>query len=257
MTIDIENLLIEASYKAGHHLRKNAFNPGNIEWKSQNDPVTQRDTEAESIIIDTILSKIDMNITCEESTKLINNPNNKYRAYIDPLDGTKSYLRRDFESSVSIAIEEDQKLIAGAVYDFMRDILYLGVRGENKILHDGEQFKFKTDFSHQKTAILTNLNYDYLNHKNLKKLRTLENHPNYYICRRKGSIALNLAHTAIGTYDSIILFPKGVSSSWDFAAGTYLLQSANFQISDVSNQPFNFRIPTNGIMATKNNNKQK
>jgi len=46
--------------------------------------------------------------------------------YIDPIDGTRSLILKDFNSSVSISVEEKGEIVGGIVHDFMRDITYVG-----------------------------------------------------------------------------------------------------------------------------------
>ncbi|MAG60843.1 hypothetical protein CL619_03585 [archaeon] len=246
----LEQLLIEASLKAGSHLREHAFDPGTIKWKGPNDPVTDRDTETEKIIIDSLCTPIDMKIIGEESGYTEScQGSSKYTAIIDPLDGTKSYLRGEFLTAVSIGIEEKDKLIAGAVYDFMRDLLYVGFRGETYVIHNSKKSQFQTLIKKPKVGIITNTDHHKLSEEDSKRLRQLEDNPRLYLSRRRGSIALALAHTAYGIHDSAILYNENSGNVWDVAAGIYLLQCTNHRITDIEGNPFNSYQASNGLMA--------
>lgn len=246
----LENLLIEASLKAGQHLREHAFDPGTIKWKGEDDPVTTRDTEAEKIIIDTLCLPLDMRIIGEESGYTASKQGkNKLTAIIDPLDGTKSYLRREFNTAVSIAIEEDNQLIAGAVYDFMRDVLYLGFKGETYLVHNGVKEPFKQAIPKKKIGIITNPDPHNLSKEDGLAIKSLREDPRLHITGRNGSIALALAHTALGVYDSTIIYNEKASNVWDVAAGIYLLGCTGHQISDSKGNPFDVYNGSKGLFA--------
>ncbi len=254
--VNLEQLLLDATFKAGKHLRDHAFNPGTIRWKKPGDPVTSRDTEAEAIIIDTLCKPLDMKIIGEESGYTANKHGiSRYTAIIDPLDGTKSYLRKEFKSTISIAVEEDDQLIAGAVYDFMRDILYIGFRGETYLINNKEKRKFQTSLTENQTSIITNSGRRQISDIDKNRLRRFEQDPTFYLSRRSGSIALAMAHTALGIHDVMVLFHERVGNVWDIAAGTYLLQCTNHQITDIEGNPFNHHQPHNGIIAIQPKNK--
>ena len=246
----LESLLIEASVKSGKHLRDHAFDPGNIKWKKEDDPVTDRDIEAERIIIDTLCIPLNMKVIGEESGyNTTKKESCKLTAIIDPLDGTKSYLRREFNTAVSIAIEEENQLIAGSVYDFMRDILYVGFKGNTYLVHNGKIEPFKQLITKEKIGIITTADPQKISKEDRMKLQKLRKDPKIHLTGRNGSIALALAHTALGIYDSTIFFHEKIGNVWDIAAGVYLLQCTKHQISDSYENPFDIYNTNNGIMA--------
>src|SRR3989338_69713 len=97
---NIEQQLIKAAQNAGTLLRENAFEFGKLEWKKLDDPVTSMDKEAEREIRKVLTKEAPGNFIGEEFGF---ENNSKERTYIiDPIDGTKSFILRDFISSVSI-----------------------------------------------------------------------------------------------------------------------------------------------------------
>ncbi len=57
---------------------------------------------------------------------------------VDPLDGTKEFLRRTGEFTVNIALIEDGHPVLGVVYAPVIDKLYFAARGAGSYRTDGE-----------------------------------------------------------------------------------------------------------------------
>ena len=256
--IDLEQLLIDASLRAGKHLRDHAFDPGTIKWKGPDDPVTVRDVEAEGIIVDTFCEYLDLKIIGEESGKSKScSGDSRYTAIIDPLDGTKSYLRRDFDSTVSVGLEEDGVLIGGVVYDFMRDIMYVGFRGETYLMNAGSKHDFGSVIANSNLGILTNSDPKKVSPENALKIEAMRVNPDFYISGRRGSIALGMAQTAFGIHDAMIHFKQGNGGNiWDVAAGAYLLQCEGFTMLDGRGDAYDYKNPGKGIVVYKENDLQ-
>ncbi len=108
MEAKIKKILIDAAQKAGSFIREHAFSIGTIEWKGENNPVTKIDKEAELIIRKEILNNLKANIIGEEHEKEHNL--SEYTFYIDPIDGTKPFIRGEFFCAVSIGVEKNKNL---------------------------------------------------------------------------------------------------------------------------------------------------
>ena len=103
-----------------------------IESKKDNSPLTRADTEANTIICDN-LKKLspEIPIISEENKSI---PYSERKGYeycwmVDPLDGTKEFIKRNGEFTVNIALIYNNKSIGGVVYAPVMDELYYAVKG--------------------------------------------------------------------------------------------------------------------------------
>ncbi len=240
-SINLEFVLAEAALAAGSMIRDRAFNYGTISWKKKDDPVTALDREGEQIIKRVIGQYYNANFIGEEYGAEDNG--SELTFFIDPIDGTKSFIKRDFNSAVSIGVEEGGQLVGGVVYDFMRDIMYIGSYGSTSVVHAGVTMPF----SGEKKLSKVHLSLD--GARGL--LSAFVESDELSLSKRNGSLALAMAQLAAGNYEGLIQIPeKGKGSVWDVAAGCYLLNCGRFWIRDGCGQEFDYRAtPGKGIIA--------
>ena len=89
-----------------------------VERKDDASPVTEADEKAEAIILDRLKAIApDIPVIAEESAAAGNIPDVADRFFlVDPLDGTKEFIRRNGEFTVNIALVENGEPVAGVVY---------------------------------------------------------------------------------------------------------------------------------------------
>ncbi len=95
--------------------------------KDDGSPVTQADLES-SLIIKETLKPTNLPFVCEEDCIYSYDERSSFPLYwlVDPLDGTKEFVKHNDEFTVNIALMESQKPIAGIVYSPILDILWIG-----------------------------------------------------------------------------------------------------------------------------------
>ena len=102
-----------------------------VEQKDDNSPLTRADREANKIICDG-LEKLNIRYPIiSEENKLVDYDTRKNYEYVwmvDPLDGTKEFIKRNGEFTVNIALIHQNKSIAGVVYTPVTDDLYYGIK---------------------------------------------------------------------------------------------------------------------------------
>lgn len=102
-------------------------NGANVSIKSDGTPVTQADKEAEEIIVDILREEVpDCGFLGEEFGE--QGPKDK-RWIIDPIDGTKNFIRGIPVWAVLVALEEEGKVTAGVVYNPATKQLWTAVKG--------------------------------------------------------------------------------------------------------------------------------
>lgn len=109
-----------------------------VEIKADNSPLTRAD-RASHEIIETNLIASGLPILSEEGRNIAYNERKNWRKFwlIDPLDGTKEFIKRNGEFTVNIALIEEGMPVLGVVFAPVLDELYFASRGLGafKILH--------------------------------------------------------------------------------------------------------------------------
>jgi len=96
-----------------------------VSYKKDNSPLTILDTEVDQFIRKE-LKKInqDFALISEETSQ--QQTNSEYAWIIDPIDGTKELINGSDEFTLNIALINNQKPILGAIYQPMKDSIFLG-----------------------------------------------------------------------------------------------------------------------------------
>jgi len=102
-----------------------------VEQKSDNSPLTRADRAAHDVIC-AGLAKLtpDCPILSEESTCIAYTERQQWSQYwlIDPLDGTREFIKRNDEFTVNIALIEDQKPVIGVVLVPVTGVVYYAAK---------------------------------------------------------------------------------------------------------------------------------
>jgi len=112
-----------------------------IQIKADNSPVTEADKKANIIITNKLNQLVpDVPILSEEGRNIpfSERANWEYFWLIDPLDGTKEFIKKNDEFTVNIALIENGKPIFGVVYAPALDLLYWGEVGEGAYKKSGD-----------------------------------------------------------------------------------------------------------------------
>ncbi len=118
---------ITASIKAGEEIL-NIYNTDfKVEYKSDESPLTMADKLAHNIIM-SFLEPTQIPVLSEEGRSIPYSERKEWSKLwiVDPLDGTKEFVKRNGEFTVNIALIENQIPIMGVVYAPVLDELYFG-----------------------------------------------------------------------------------------------------------------------------------
>jgi len=227
------NVAIESAKIAGQILIKNfgKITEAQIETKNKNDFVTYVDKLSEEKIIGNILKSFPEHaILGEESGELLTR--SEYRWIIDPLDGTTNFIHGVPTFAVSIALQKNNELILGVVYDPLRDELFHAEKGQGSYLNDKRIYVSKKE---ELANCLITTGFPY---------RTDDYYRDYVKIfaefmvktagiRRPGAAVLDLAYTAAGRFDG---FWEMLLKPWDIAAGAILIEEAGGVITDINGE---------------------
>lgn len=230
------NTAINAAIKAGQEILKiyhDSSSNFSIEKKSDNSPLTIAD-KASHNVIETLLLETNIPILSEEGKSIEYNERKHWDTFwlIDPLDGTKEFIKKNDEFTVNIALIEKGQPIIGIIYVPVTNELYIGIKEQgawkiktkNKISLSEIEEKGTQLPVHKKTKNYTVVGsrshmsketQDYIN--NLEK----EHSPIEIIS--KGS-SLKICMVAEGLANEYPRF--GPTMEWDTAAGHAIANAA-------------------------------
>ncbi|WP_254062049.1 inositol monophosphatase family protein [Acidobacterium sp. S8] len=221
------------------------------EYKSDVDLVTEADRSSEKLIGERLRASFPgFGIYGEEGTR--DSLDQEYRWYVDPLDGTTNFAHRFPVFCVSLGLEhrpaglaanEDGTLIAGVIYDPMREELFLTEKGKGAFLNGKKIHASRTD--HLGESLLATGFPSRSRHQNpniyFYQQITLRSHG----VRRAGSAALDLAYTACGRFDAYWEFNL---NPWDTSAGALLVTEAGGTVTTFDGSPF--KLDSREVLAT-------
>ncbi len=118
---------IEAAIQAGEAILEIYSQDFDIEIKSDNSPLTAADKASHEIIVQA-LETTPYPVLSEESKAISYEERKGWGTYwlVDPLDGTKEFIKKNGEFTVNIALVKEGAPIAGIVYVPVEHTLYLG-----------------------------------------------------------------------------------------------------------------------------------
>ena len=241
--------------EAGALLREFYHRGVRTEYKGDVDLVTEADRASEKLITERLRAAFpDHGVYGEEGTRSA--LGSEFRWYVDPLDGTTNFAhgfpvfcvvlgceRR----SAGLAAEQDGEMVAGVVYDPLRDEMFSAARGAGATLN-GAPIKVSGAKSLQESLIATG----FPSHKRHRSPNvhfyqefTLRSHG----VRRAGSAALDLAYVAAGRLEGFWEFKL---NPWDISAGYLLVEEAGGRITRFDGSKFQLNsdevFATNGLI---------
>ena len=108
-----------------------------VEYKEGNSPLTAADKASNAVIVDGLKSSFpEWAILSEEEKDNLKRLENDYCFVVDPLDGTKEFIKRNGQFTVNIALSYKHESVMGVIYVPVTEELYYAARGEGAWLED-------------------------------------------------------------------------------------------------------------------------
>ena len=202
-----------------------------IEIKSDNSPLTIADKASNNIIING-LEKINSSIPIlsEEGKNISYSTRKKWDKFwlVDPLDGTKEFIKRNGEFTVNIALIENNSPIMGIVYAPVLDKTWYGLRNYGSyIIKDTKSKKIQAiQSNNSKIKVVSSRS-----HANNPKLEEyLKQFTNYELIKMGSSIKMCLVADGSAHY-----YPRfGPTMEWDTGAAHAVVKYAGGNIRDLN-----------------------
>jgi myo-inositol-1(or 4)-monophosphatase len=245
----------EIAREAGALLRDFYHRGVATEYKGDVDLVTEADRASEALIVSRLKAALpDHGVYGEEGTR--SGLASEFRWYIDPLDGTTNFAHGFPAFCVVMGCErrhaglaagEDGEMVAGVIYDPLRNEMFSAAKGEGAFLNGAGIHVSKAKLL-QESLIATG----FPSHKRHRSPNvhfyqefTLRSHG----VRRAGSAALDLAYVACGRLDGYWEFKL---NPWDTSAGYLLVEEAGGKITHFDGGKFTLDsrevFATNGLI---------
>ena len=225
------------------------------EYKGDVDLVTEADRASEKLIVEKLKAAFpEHGVYGEEGTRSA--MESEYRWYVDPLDGTTNFAH-GFPAfcvilglerrAAGLAADADGEIVAGVIYDPLRDEMFSAERGKGAWLNGKRISVSKTKTLQESltgTGFPSKKRHDSPNIHFYQEV-TLRSHG----VRRAGSAGLDLAYVACGRLDGFWEFNL---NPWDTSAGVLLVEEAGGVVTHFDGGKFTLDsrevLATNGLI---------
>ena len=233
--------VVKVAEKAGEAIL-DIYAKGDYEtkYKEDNSPLTRADMESHNIILDA-MKGLDpaLEVLSEESKEVSYEYRKSWNRYwlVDPLDGTKEFIKRSGEFTVNIALIENGRSILGVVYAPAIDRLYYAAKGLGAFKKEkkGKPYAVKAsgEFNGKLKIVASRFHAT-------KELELFLNQVDDYEKINMGS-SLKLCLVADG---SAHLYPRlGHTMEWDTAAANCIVTEAGGNVTDLLGNPLRYNKP--------------
>ncbi len=224
----------KAAVEAGNAIMAIYEKEFEIEYKSDNSPVTEADKEANEIIVKRLKDVFPRYaVLAEESKEDRRRLGSEWCWVIDPLDGTKEFIKKNDEFTVNIALTHFGKSVMGIIYLPVTKEFYYAVKGRGTYFENlGACNRI---FVSKKTEDITALKSKSHGSDQLDEILKNNNVSNFK------SVGSSIKGCAIAKGEAEIYYRFGYTSEWDTAAMQIIVEEAGgiFRQMDDSEMTYN------------------
>jgi myo-inositol-1(or 4)-monophosphatase len=231
-------VMVAAVRKAGRGLARDFGEVENLQVsrKGPGDFVSAADHKAEQVLFEELSKGRPGYGFLMEERGAVEGTDRTHRWIVDPLDGTANFLHGFPHFAISVALERERELVAGVVYDVVKNELFTAEKGRGAFLND-KRLRVGARSKLSEALVATGL---------AQKSRTGEGRRIAFAeidrvveaagdFRRLGSAALDLAYVAAGRFDA---YWERHLAPWDVAAGAVLVREAGGVARELDGKDF-------------------
>lgn len=223
------NVMVKAAEKAAKGLVRDFGEVENLQIsrKGPGDFVSAADMKAQKTLREELgKARPSFGFLMEENDGAADTSATSERWIVDPLDGTTNFLHGVPHWAISIAAEREGEIIAGVIYDPIKDELFWAEKGLGAFLNSRRlRVSIRKDLSECLAG--TGLPFKGKPLPNIvRQLETIM--PKVAGVRRAGAAALDMAYVAAGRFD---FYWEHKLGPWDLAAGVVLVKEAGGFVS--------------------------
>ncbi|UFZ01459.1 inositol monophosphatase [Bradyrhizobium ontarionense] len=225
------NVMVKAARRAGRNLKRDL---GEIEHlqvslKGPANFVSRADKKAEEMLYEDLSkARPGYGFIGEEGGKR-EGSDKSHTWIVDPLDGTTNFLHGIPQFAISIALQRDDTVIAGVIYNPANDELYIAERGKGAFLND-QRLRVAARRQLNESVIACGLPHIGRGDHQLFLREIAALQTKVAGLRRFGAASLDLAFVAAGRFDA---YWERDLQAWDIAAGLIMVREAGGTISGI------------------------
>lgn len=211
----------KVAFKASKEILKIYNTDFNVDYKDDNSPLTEADKRSNEIIVNSLLKQFPgQAILSEEFEDDKKRLNNEWCWIIDPLDGTKEFIKKNDEFTINIALTYKHKAILGIVYIPVRNDIYFATFQNGAYLENNGIIKKLNVSKKTNNLILIKSR----SHSNDKLDRLIELNKNRIKEVKVSGSSIKGCLVASGEAD--IYYRFGKTMEWDTAAVQCIVEEA-------------------------------
>ncbi len=202
-----------------------------VRHKGEIDLVTEVDRACEDAILATLRARFpDHDIVTEETA--IERTGSRFLWFIDPLDGTTNFTHGYPFFCASVALAVDGEVVAGAVFDPIKDELFTAERGAGAYLN-GRRLAVSRSQELLQSLLVTGFPYDLRTNPHNNFAEFVNFHLRARAVRRAGAAALDCAWVAAGRLDG---YWELRAKPWDVGAGALIVREAGGRVTTAAGE---------------------
>jgi len=250
------DVVTELAREAGAILLRHYHSPFLVEQKvnalKELEEVTAADRESNDLIVRRLAAEFpDDGILAEESDDTERRLDKDRVWMIDPMDGTKNFIRRDGDFAVQIGLAVNGESVAGVVYQPVRDILYRAARGAGSWIEGPD--KIAAPMSVSKIVAPHEMVLASSRSHRSPRMELVVSRFGFKDEVRRGSVGVKIGLITEQLAD-LYLHLSPSTKQWDTCAPEIILIEAGGRLTDLFGQPLRYngvRVDNrNGIVAT-------
>jgi myo-inositol-1(or 4)-monophosphatase len=225
------NVMTKAARRAGRSLKRDLGELEHLQvsLKGPRNFVTAADRRAEEIVREELAKARPGYGFLGEEGGAREGTDQSHRWIVDPLDGTTNFLHGIPHFAVSIALERNNEIVAGLVYNPANDETFMAERGKGAYLND-QRIRVAARQRLAEAIVACGLPHYGRGDLALARHEIAAAQQAFAGLRRYGAAALDLAWVAAGRLD---VYWERDLSPWDIAAGLLLVREAGGFVSDL------------------------
>lgn len=234
--IDIQDI-INISLKAGEKILdiyENVDFAQTVDFKADDSPLTIADKEANKIIVRE-LAKLypEIPIMSEEEKEAPFSERKNWTKFwcVDPLDGTKEFIKKNGQFTVNIALIDNKLPVLGVVYAPVLDTTYYSDGEKSFMIKEGDKRQLRVNFkSTDRIAVRS------ASHASDEEDTLLDS----YGVTDAISVGSSLKFCMVAEGKADIYYRHGPTMEWDTAAGQAVLEGAGGSVSNLEKERFSY-----------------
>src|SRR5688572_10207198 len=223
-------LALDAASKAGEAILEVYDSDFAVERKEDKSPLTLADKRSHEII-SALLSGTGIPVLSEEGKDI---PYNERKSWsmlwiVDPLDGTKEFVKRNGEFAVNIALVEEGKPVLGVIYSPVKKLVYYAAKGMGAFKKAENAAPQKLPFGSGPSRFTVAASRSHLSEETIVFVNELKKKHGEIDFISAGS-SLKFGLVAEGSADCYPRFAP--TMEWDTASGQIIVEECGKQLID-------------------------